>query len=33
MTDPEKSPESSGRGPASQGVTYAAAGVDIEAGD
>ncbi|WP_407686942.1 phosphoribosylformylglycinamidine cyclo-ligase [Mycobacterium sp. HUMS_1102779] len=30
MTDPGKSP---GREPASQGITYASAGVDIEAGD
>src|SRR6201998_3338171 len=30
MTDPGKSP---GREPGSQGITYASAGVDIEAGD
>ena len=30
MTDPGKSP---GRNPGSQGITYASAGVDIEAGD
>ena len=30
MTDPEKSP---GRNPGSQGITYASAGVDIDAGE
>ncbi|WP_231640294.1 hypothetical protein, partial [Mycobacterium sp. UM_3] len=30
MTDPGKSP---GRNPGSHGITYASAGVDIEAGD